>query len=159
MNSIKLKHLLESLDEAHQQGEWWIDNMGEVKPYKKDGYYADDNLMQDDKWKRMKASKEKIEIFTHDFGAEDLRLIIKGIEKIMGVENTADDPDDCRLVDEHAHYLLFLGADAAHDADLLDPLVHGHHHDVKDRDSSDNHRDRANGRDEGCDRTKGGIDG
>ena len=93
MNSIKLKHLLESLDEAHQQGEWWIDNMGEVKPYKKDGYYADDNLMQDDKWKRMKASKEKIEIFTHDFGAEDLRLIIKGIEKIMGVENTADDPD------------------------------------------------------------------
>src|SRR5208337_4777791 len=55
--------------------------------------------------------------------------------------------DDSSLVDEHAHHLFFLGADAAHDSDLLDPLVHRHHHDIEDGDPGNDHRDAADGRD------------
>ena len=90
---IKLKSLLESVNEAHESGEWWINDTGELLPYKNPGYYADEDLMEHEKWKRMKASKDKIEIFTHKFGHDDLRIILQGIEKIMGVEKTEDDPD------------------------------------------------------------------
>ena len=92
MKSIKLKNLLESVNEAHEQGEWWIDNAGELQKHGEEGK-SDDDLMQQDNWKKMKASKEKIEVFTHKFGADDLHLILTGIEKIMGAEKTEDDPD------------------------------------------------------------------
>ena len=74
-------------------------------------------------------------------------------------DNTADDPDDCSLVNKHTHHLFFLSADAAHDTNLLDPLVHGHHHNIEDRNTGDNHRNPANSRDKGCDRAKCSIDG
>ena len=93
MKMIKLKTLLESIDESHQIGKWWITDAGEVQPYKKDGYYADENLMEDSNWKIMESSGNKIEISTYEFSAADLKLIIGGIEKILGVENTTDDPD------------------------------------------------------------------
>jgi len=92
-NQIKLKNLLESINEAHESGAWWIDNAGELQQHKEPGYYSDEDLMEHERWKKMKASKDKIEIFTHKLGSDDLRIIIQGIEKIMGVEKTEDDPD------------------------------------------------------------------
>ena len=90
---IKLKNLLESVNEAHESGTWWIDDVGELQQHKEPGYYSDEDLMEHEKWKKMKASKDKIEIFTHKLGSDDLCIIIQGIEKIMGVEKTEDDPD------------------------------------------------------------------
>lgn len=99
---IKLKNLLESVNEAHEQGTWWIDNAGELQQHREPGYYADEDLMEKEKWKKMKASKDKIEITTHTFGSDDLRIIIQGIEKIMGVEKTEDDPDSIVQKDGYA---------------------------------------------------------
>lgn len=83
----------ESIAEAHQQGTWWIDNAGELQTHKEPGYYADEDLMEHENWKKMTAAGGKIEIRTHELKAEDLRIILKGVEKIMGVEKTEDDPD------------------------------------------------------------------
>lgn len=97
MKTIKLRHLLpEAIEEAHQQGDWWIDNAGELKPYKENGYYDDNDLMEHDKWKHMKASGDKIEVTTWELRAEDLRMIIKGIKGIMNQDpnqDTTNDPD------------------------------------------------------------------
>ena len=83
---------------------------------------------------------------------------IPGKDAEYTTDDAADDPDDGRLIDEHAHHLSFLGADAAHDADLLDPLVHGHHHDVEDRDAGNDHGDPADCSDKSRDGAKGCID-
>ena len=85
-----IKHIVrESLDmlEAHQEGSWWIDDNGELQSS------GGEEKMKTEQWKRIKASAEKIEVFTWELKAEDLRIIIKGIEKIMGVESTEDDDD------------------------------------------------------------------
>ncbi len=85
----------ESLDmlEAHEAGEWWIDNGGQVTKAKTPGYYDDDDLMQHEKWKKMSATKDKITVHTWDLRAEDLRIILQGIKAIMGAEDTEKDPD------------------------------------------------------------------
>lgn len=91
-NQIKLQNLLESIVEAHQQGEWWIDDAGEIDPSKQKAIKSPDEAMKDG-WKHMTASKGKIEVVTWELKAEDLRIIIGGIKKIMGVEKTEEDPD------------------------------------------------------------------
>lgn len=88
MNSIKLQSLIrESIAEAHQQGEWWIDNGGDLQQS------GGEELMKNERWKKMKASADKIEVTTWELRAEDLKIIIQGIKKIMGVESTEKDPD------------------------------------------------------------------
>jgi hypothetical protein len=90
-----IKYIVEeSLDmlEAHEAGEWWIDNGGRVQPHGEEGR-TDDDLMQNEKWKKMSATKDKITVTTWDLRAEDLRIILKGIEGIMGAEKTEEDPD------------------------------------------------------------------
>lgn len=78
--------------EAHQQGNWWIDNSGQVQTSGEAGR-TDDDLMQNERWKKMSSTKDKITITTWDLKAEDLRLILQGIKGIMGIEATEDDPD------------------------------------------------------------------
>jgi len=88
-NQIKLQSLIkESIAEAHQEGSWWVDNGGELQSS------GGEEKMKTENWKRIKASTEKIEVFTWEFKAEDLKIIIQGIKKIMGVEPETDDPDD-----------------------------------------------------------------
>ena len=87
-NQIKLQSLIqESLSEAHDEGSWWIDNGGELQSS------GDAEKMKTENWKRMKASADKIEIFTWELRAEDLKIILQGIKKIMGVEAEEDDSD------------------------------------------------------------------
>lgn len=96
MKTIKLRSLVENLEEAHKSGEWWIDDAGELQQYKKNGYYDDDDLMEHEKWKKMSADKDKIIVTTWILKAEDLRIIIQGIEAIMEHDPQAaptDDPD------------------------------------------------------------------
>ena len=78
----------EHLEEAHQQGEWWIDNGGQVLQQG-----GSDQLMQSENWKKMKASADKIEITTWELSAQDLSIILQGVKKIMGAEPTEEDPD------------------------------------------------------------------
>lgn len=96
-NQIKqlIKYIVkESLQkEAHEAGTWWIDNSGELQQNREPGYYADEDLMEHERWKKMSATKDKITITTHELKAEDLRIILQGIGKIMGAEDTAKDPD------------------------------------------------------------------
>jgi hypothetical protein len=87
-NQIKLQSLIqESLSESHDEGSWWIDNGGDLQQQ------GGDQQMQGENWKHMKASADKIEITTWELRAEDLRIIIEGIKKIMGAEATEKDPD------------------------------------------------------------------
>ena len=81
---INLKQLLH---EAHMTGDWWIDNGGDLQQS------GDDEKLKTENWKRMKASADKIEVTTWELRAEDLKIIIQGIKKIMGVESTDQDPD------------------------------------------------------------------
>ena len=88
MKIIKLQSLIkESLSEAHQQGHWWIDNGGDLQQS------GGEKEMKTEKWKHMKASADKIEITTWELTAQDLGIILQGIKKIMGAEETEKDPD------------------------------------------------------------------
>jgi hypothetical protein len=85
---IKLQSLInESIAEAHQQGEWWIDNGGDLQQS------GGDDKMKTENWKYMRASADKIEVTTWELRAEDLKIIIRGIKKLMGEEPTEKDPD------------------------------------------------------------------
>ena len=87
-NQIKLQSLIqESLSEAHDVGSWWIDNGGNLQQS------GGEEQMQSENYKHMKASADKIEITTWELRAEDLRIILQGIEKIMGAESAEEDPD------------------------------------------------------------------
>ena len=88
IQKIKLQSLInESLSEAHEEGSWWIDNGGELQSA------GGEEKMKTENWKRMKASADKIEIFTWELKAEDLKTILQGIKKIMGMEPEEDDAD------------------------------------------------------------------
>ena len=88
MKLIKLQSLIkESIAEAHQQGEWWVDNGGDLQQS------GGNDKIQSENWKHMRASADKIEVTTWELRAEDLKIIIQGIEKIMGVESSEEDPD------------------------------------------------------------------
>ena len=87
-NQIKLQSLIqESLSETHDEGSWWIDNGGNLQQS------GGEEQMQSENYKHMKASADKIEITTWELRAEDLRIILQGIEKIMGAESAEEDPD------------------------------------------------------------------
>ena len=78
--------------EAHDVGSWWVDNVGQLVTHPKEGR-SDDDLMKNEKWKKIKSSKDKIEVTTWDLRAEDLRIIVQGIKSIMGVEEVEEDFD------------------------------------------------------------------
>jgi hypothetical protein len=99
MKTNKIKQLIksivtESLEmmESHQQGNWWIDNAGRIQQNSEKGRDEND-LMQNDRWKKISATKDKITVTTWDLKAEDLRIILAGIKQILGVEDPIDDPD------------------------------------------------------------------
>ena len=92
--AIKLRQFLpEIIVEAHQRGEWWIDDVGEIDSAKQQTIGSPEEAMKE-RWKRMKASKNKIEIFTWELKAEDLRIIIKGIKAIMNQDPNAEPTSD-----------------------------------------------------------------
>lgn len=99
MNPTKINQLIkyivkESLDmlEAHDVGSWWVSDGGKLETHPMEGR-SDDELMKNDKWKKIKSEKDKIDVTTWDLRAEDLRIILQGVKNIMGVESTEDDPD------------------------------------------------------------------
>jgi hypothetical protein len=92
---IKLQSLLrESIAESHQQGEWWIDRKG--MPQSLDAVRKDQvgDVMKFVKWKRMKASGDKIEVETWEMTPQDLTAIIRGIKAIMNKDPQSEDPND-----------------------------------------------------------------
>lgn len=92
-----IKHIVkESLDmlEAHEAGSAWITDDGQLTTRSKDNL-SDDKLMKDKKWKKMTSTKKRIKVETWELRAEDLRIIVQGIEKIMKRGIAEDDvPDD-----------------------------------------------------------------
>jgi len=97
---INLKQLIR---DAHQQGEWWIDNAGEISPISKEGEPLKDT-MKALGWKVMRASADKIEIDTWKLRAEDLKMIVEGIKAILNKDPDVDvlkDKDDAVGEDDY----------------------------------------------------------